>query len=315
MSYEKKIDLSTLENWQAPQNYPAKGHLTSDEIGNSLELDKDLRAGDVLIIKDDKDRSIKVRLGKAIDRQITDTRTGLQTTVKAVLVEILKFEGVDLEKIELITPCIYLEGTDRISLHPKRASGAVSPAKSNGLRVAVNPWQIFPVAPSFIEVVSTREQKQTEEISCQPGETMMLNIFKQGDKVEMTDYRGRTYIFTVSRVFDGQCTYATFSRNKRIIAVDGLRSDDAVANVRIRQFSDMIPFALGGIKYTSLGYVVVSGRENDVSLINPDEHTKKRVELGYVSEDGDSILVSDKLSQLPKLSTALSKVTIRRTSS
>jgi len=123
--------------------------------GDQFSPIDDLQSGDKVEITDDKGRTIIGRAGEVIEenRVIHDIQ---KPNVKVRLViELIRFDH-ESDEVERIMPGFFLDDAISQIICPMRKVGQKSPAKKSGLRFKLNPWNIFPIAPS--KIVITPEQ-------------------------------------------------------------------------------------------------------------------------------------------------------------
>ena len=130
----------------------------SEQVSRQLEFGKGdsfspithLKPFDTVEIVDDKGRLLKARVGNESEQDFT-SGTGIRKKLNTRLIlEVLEFEGA--EEFEQLNPSIYLQGVDEQEIVEMREPDGRNPAKEKGLRVALNPWHQFPIAPTKIKV-------------------------------------------------------------------------------------------------------------------------------------------------------------------
>ena len=102
-------------------------------------------------LADDRGRSIEFKVGGMSTITVTSSLDGPSQNVPLLIISDLRGELVGSS--EQIQTGLYLkDGSLDVELFPPRETGQESPATKQGLRLVVNPWRVFRVAPSKIEV-------------------------------------------------------------------------------------------------------------------------------------------------------------------
>lgn len=118
---------------------------------NRLEFSlTELEVGREVTLGDDKGREYHFRVGQMSEIEVT-TKDGKQIKVRCRMISGLSGDGLtDKEKIQT---CLYDEdGGLNVRFFPPREPNQISPAKSKGLRLVVNPWYVLPLAVEKIVV-------------------------------------------------------------------------------------------------------------------------------------------------------------------
>ncbi|KKT44063.1 MAG: hypothetical protein UW64_C0004G0016 [Microgenomates group bacterium GW2011_GWC1_44_37] len=212
-----------------------------------------------------------------------------------------KIGDFDLKREELIMPGIYVKnGMPDVTLVRPLESGAPDPAVTEGLRVQLSPFKAIRYAPTEIDI---KPRYETEILDIVPGDIVDMNLFKSGDTLEITDYKGRTYRLKIGFVKNGKVDFKRgMLEDRRIVLFTEFESP---SNPRVaEEYGQMA--GTGG----SLVFVAVNN-DNSVRVVNPGERTSKRFALGYV-DAGGIVTIPDELSSRPGLVITPSSIKIKR---
>lgn len=278
----------------------------SFKAGEKFSPAEDLRIGDKITLTDDKDRVLVARVGCDTELQVTDTSKGTSKNVPAKSLDVIRLDGVNLENTELILPSLYAEDVAIVELAAARATGATSSAKERGLRIALNPWLILPIVPSTIEIQPIiRQTDGYQTLEYEPGCVMMTTAFTEGDEVEIVDYKERRYTFKVAEVREADITIGIPHGQRTVLVISNLASNNPALKRVIEKFYSTTK----GYQFTGLAMVASTG--NEFRLTNERSGTRKRLEVGLIRKDG-GVNISDDLSALPRIRSAVSRVKITR---
>ncbi len=259
----------------------------------------DLHEWDRVLMTDTNGREYEVIAGQITSQ--THHGSDGDTEVEYRLLQVLRVEGLDLTKEELIIPGIYLKGdSKKVRLDPLSRDGKAIFNAKEGLRLNLSPFKGIRVAPHKIEITP---YKSDAEIQLEPGRSVMMDIFQIGDSVKITDYKGRRYTFRVGDVRDGKVDFMNYvPENRTVIGIAELQSNIDPAILRdieeVRTRGNEIVF-------------VSTDKGNVLNLISPGETTKIKLALGFRDKDGVT-KVTDELTNLPKIQMSPSHITITR---
>jgi len=110
---------------------------------------RELEEGRKVTLVDDKDRKTTFVVGHMDETDFT--HRGMSKKVPSL--SLRELEGDGLENVEVINASLFdQDGGAEVNLYPPREKNQKSPVKNKGLRLTVNPWTIYPIAVSKIEI-------------------------------------------------------------------------------------------------------------------------------------------------------------------